>query len=212
MPLPHPRDGHGAPRRRGADAARTGDRGPEGGGSVAATSGAVNTSGGVLRAERARLGARQEAGHLYRIGDLVLRHCDFAQGLQPLQQSLQFGLGNAFREKGCDRALQRFEGTRLRISALLQVGDDEIDLVFPGLCGGSSYRLGLRLRIGFGSAGSVGALELTFLIEDDLEFLFQRHAAEQRVDRLAAGDAVVVGVASAIGTGDEVFNAGLAPG
>ena len=49
--------------------------------------------------------------------------------------------------------------------------------------------------------------ERAFLIENNLNFLFERLTSEQRIELLAARDAVVLAVASAVGRGDQVLDA-----
>jgi hypothetical protein len=52
-------------------------------------------------------------------------------------------------------------------------------------------------------------VEWPLLLEDDGELFLERHAAEQGVERLAAGHDVFVVVLAAVGDGDQVLNTGL---
>lgn len=59
------------------------------------------------------------------------------------------------------------------------------------------------LRVGWAS-------ERAFLVKDNFDLVLKRKAAHERIDRLAAGHAVVVCfIAAAIGLGNEMFNARL---
>jgi hypothetical protein len=64
----------------------------------------------------------------------------------------------------------------------------------------------------FTAYANIGTLELALLVENDAELLLEAHPAQQPVDGLAAGDAILVGIAAAIGSRHQMLDARLRGG
>lgn len=141
---------------------------------------------------------------LPRIRDTLSGHDDVPFVLKLLNKRGQLLLWKFVLVKRIDRASELCECARLGLSTLLEVRNNLRVPVFGRFCL-CDLRRG---RLG----GTVRALETALLIQENLDLLFQRHATEQRVERFAAGNTVVVAVAAAVFAGHEMFNARIRTG
>ena len=112
---------------------------------------------------------------------------------------LRFRDGTLCVLDGCtDGAFKCLDFPRARSAALFKVFEDNC-IVVDLWRNGSDFGRNNRQRLCLAIAIAIGTNELAILIQYNANFLFKRHAAKERIDCFAAGNAIVIAVASGAG-------------
>lgn len=138
-----------------------------------------------------------DEGSIDFVGNFVAIERDYLFELEVIDDRFDLCFRACVWKQRGDCSCEFDAGFWLRISSLLQIGNDRIYLraIFNVCCRRLSRTISVRAK------------KISLLVEHDPNLFFQGHASEERIEGLATDDAICVVVRAAVGEGNEMFDA-----